>query len=71
MAESSAAKGQSSPQRNRVGGVRRHRRDAGKQQGRKRNKASAPGDGIQHAPEQGGKKQQKSIVWIQGGRAQA
>jgi hypothetical protein len=70
MAESAAAEGQSRPQSDCVGGIRGHRRNAGKQQRRKRNKASAAGDSIQRARKQGGKKQQNSIVWTKLGRGQ-
>ena len=62
MAEGSAAEGQSGPERDRVCSIRRHRGNAGKQQGWKRDEASAPGDRVQRPSEHGGKKQQHSIV---------
>jgi hypothetical protein len=71
MAESPAAKRQSRPESNCVGGVCGHGRNAGEQQRGKRNKASAARDSIQRARKQGGKKQQNSIVWIKVGRGQA
>ena len=49
MPERPAAECQPCPKRNRVGGVRRDRRDSGKKQRRERNKAAAPGDGIEGA----------------------
>jgi hypothetical protein len=71
MAKGSAAEGQSGPESNGIGGIRGHRGDAGKQQGRKRNKTSAAGHGVQRASKQGRKKQHNTAVRIKVDGAQA
>src|SRR5215472_1695095 len=60
-----AARRCSYPQRERVGGIRGNRGNAGKQKGRKSNKAPAPGHGIHAASEGAGNKQKDRTLRVQ------
>jgi len=58
LAKRAPAGGDSNPERNGVGGVRWNRRDSGKEQRRKCNKASASGDGVQRTAQRARYKQE-------------
>jgi len=61
LAVSPAARGDSDPKRQRVGGVGGDRANTGEKKGGKRDKAAAAGDGIQRAAQYPGGKQEDGL----------